>query len=362
MSQIGTALSLAAGAFATGMTGMPNFALQIYNNAVEKDLEKQREDRNSLWNRFVQAGNSAEHADQYVRASMDKAVAARAAQQAALIKNVTAAQGLARFSADMNLKAEGEIQKIKKDSALEAQARAQAAVLEIKPNEAGLAAIRQADLDAEAKAAREREEVRKNEELKLKKSGEARGWKELSIKEIEANAKLKAEENKQDANVFNVSGSPVTAKDSKIASKAEAEILGQTDFVDLAQRTLETFKQNPKMVYVPMSDAKQLADLQLAQLLERYPKSERFTRPLNLTAATVIKNGLNDPTSFKSAIFGNPQLLLQQLIDNAKHDRKQAILNYSKPEKRYRAQAFAAIQALEDKESQNYGVDFTPAH
>jgi len=114
MSQIGTALSLAAGAFATGMTGMPNFALQIYNNAVEKDLEKQREDRNSLWNQFVQAGNSAEHADQYVRASMDKAVAARAAQQAALTKNATAAQGLAKFAADMNTKAEAEIAKIKK--------------------------------------------------------------------------------------------------------------------------------------------------------------------------------------------------------------------------------------------------------
>lgn len=186
MSQIGTALSLAAGAFATGMTGMPNFALQIYNNAVEKDLEKQREDRNSLWNRFVQAGNSAEHADQYVRASMDKAVAARAAQQAALTKNATAAQGLAKLSADMNLKAEAEIQKIKKEAALEAQARAQAAVLEGKPQQAQLAAVRQAEQDEEARAAREREEARKNEELKLKKSGEARQWKELNLKEKEA--------------------------------------------------------------------------------------------------------------------------------------------------------------------------------
>jgi len=38
LGQIGTAISLAAGAFASGMTGMPNFAQKIYDNAIECGL------------------------------------------------------------------------------------------------------------------------------------------------------------------------------------------------------------------------------------------------------------------------------------------------------------------------------------
>lgn len=353
-NQIGTALSLAAGAFATGLTGVPNFALQIYNNAIEKDLEKQRDDRNSLWTKFVNAGNTAQEADQLVRASMDKALAARAAQQAAITRNAKAADGFAKFSAELNQKSETTIARIEQSKAVAARARAETVVAEDKPAQEAVKLLR--------------DEVKRMKDLERQKKLDAMAQQELNIKrkmlalaERKATAEEQQAQERQEANVFNVAGLPVTAKDSKMASKAETEVLGQTDLIDLAERTLQTFKEHPKMVYVPMSDARQLAELQLAQLLERYPKSERFTRPLNMTAARVIKNGLQDPTSFKSAVFGNPQMLLRELIENAKNDRKQAILNYSRTGDKYRAQAVKAIEELEAKESENYGVDFKTA-
>jgi len=74
---IGSALSVAMGAFASGMTGMPNFALKIYEDALARDLAKQRQQRDSILKQMEIAGLSVDEAEKMYRAQKDKEFATR---------------------------------------------------------------------------------------------------------------------------------------------------------------------------------------------------------------------------------------------------------------------------------------------
>ena len=344
MSQIGTALSLAAGAFATGMTGMPNFALQIYNNAVEKDLEKQREDRNSLWNRFVQAGNSAEHADQYVRASMDKAVAARAAQQAALTKNATAAQGLAAFSADMNRKSEDAIAKIKKEAALEAKARAETKIAEAQP-------AREAMKDL-------RDEIRRLEELDRQNRLDKNAQEDLNIKrrrlkldEDEAKRKAQLEqplpagatEYDELMNSFKAEGAKGAAKRLQQTVKVDGISLLTTDpqtkqkqqeYWNGVSQTVGTLDRLIKKVEslpagVALTPAQKAdVDALSGAFAVAYPKLEGFRRALSVADKDVVLSKIvKDPGSITSGVLGTSLASLKSLKQAIDEDKYEQLKN-----------------------------------
>jgi hypothetical protein len=74
---IGSALSVALGAFASGMTGMPNFALKMYEDAINRDLLKQRQQRDSILKQMEIAGLGVEDAEKLYRAQKDKEFATR---------------------------------------------------------------------------------------------------------------------------------------------------------------------------------------------------------------------------------------------------------------------------------------------
>lgn len=106
--QIGTALSLAAGAFATGMTGMPNYAMKIYSDAVERDLDIQKGKYNSLVNQYNRLLGDAEDAEKLARADLNDL----AALQVEAIKARSTVRGIApaaeRMIAELQAKAERE--------------------------------------------------------------------------------------------------------------------------------------------------------------------------------------------------------------------------------------------------------------
>ena len=84
---IGSAISVAAGAFAAGMTGMPNFAMKIYEDGLARDLQRQREQRNSLVKQMELSGLSVEEAEKLYRAQKDKEFAARMEVAASTMRN-----------------------------------------------------------------------------------------------------------------------------------------------------------------------------------------------------------------------------------------------------------------------------------
>lgn len=343
-NQIGTALSLAAGAFATGLTGVPNFALQIYNNAIEKDLEKQRDDRNSLWTKFVNAGNTAQEADQLVRASMDKALAARAAQQAAITRNAKAADGFAKFSAELNQKSETAIARIEQSKAVAAKARAEAVVAEAKPAQEAIKQLR--------------DEVKRMEDLERQKKLDALAQQELNIKRRQlaiAERKEKREaaaeqpptpgasEYDQLMGAFRVEGAKGAAKRLAQTIKVDGVSLLTTDpqtkqdqqkYWNGVSQSLGTLdKLIKKIEALPAGVAllpaqKAEIDALAGQFAVAYPKLEGFRRALSVADKDVVLSKIiKDPGSITSGVLGTSLASLRTLKKAADADKYDQLKN-----------------------------------
>lgn len=334
--QIGTAVSLAMGAFATGLSGVPNVAQRIYENAVEKDIERQREDSRSLLNRLTQAGNSQQQAEQMIRSIADNTMATNLQIQAAKTSSVKARDAANTAAAMFRANAENRMMMIDRDLRDEAQQKFQRGVT-----------LEELRLKKEASA---RQDVAQLLEAQRLKTDEAKVAAQIAKETREAATE-------REGKMFQVGPVAVAANDKTVARKAQEQILGQTDFVEGAERTLGILKENPRMSFIPFTDANQTLKLALAQMLERYPKSERFGRPLNVTASKVIKGGLppeKGAEAILNSVFGNPVLVISELVKDAKSVRDAAIEYYggSDPEGVERAK-----QYLLQRES---GTGFTP--
>jgi len=326
-SKIGTAVSLAAGAIAAGLTGGPNQAMKMYENAIESDLEKQRRDQQSLLNRLVRAGNRVDQAEEIVRSIGSRVMANRLESASSQIASAKAKEGLAQLGASLRTGAEDRIEKMREARAAEAR---QQAALNIQRAELGL---------------RREDQRRKDLELELDAARLAQQERKLSIEET----KLQAEsaERKSDRS-FTIPGTDIQleAGTPAQARKAEEQILGQSDFINGANRVLTILKENPYAVYIPGTQARQDAKLALAQMLERYTKSERFGRPLNVTASTVIKTGLPDlgAEGILNNVFGDPSKVIEDLLSDVKQSQALAVQTYGG--KSPPAERRAAVEAL----------------
>lgn len=127
--QIGSALSIALGAFASGMTGIPNYALKIYNDAVERDLDIQKSKYNSLVNQYNRLLGDAADAEKLARADLNDL----AALQLEGIKSYSTIKGVGpateRMVAEIRAKAAKEREEvaIKQAQAREADVEARLA-------------------------------------------------------------------------------------------------------------------------------------------------------------------------------------------------------------------------------------------
>ncbi len=140
---IGSAISVALGAFASGMTGMPNFAMKIYEDGLNRDLQRQREQRNSLVKQMEMAGLSVDDAEKLYRAQKDKEFAVRMEFAASTARNpkareeayksaVTLAQKAAVDEADVQKKLAEGYKATKQGELAAAQAGAVQPELELK--------------------------------------------------------------------------------------------------------------------------------------------------------------------------------------------------------------------------------------
>jgi hypothetical protein len=140
---IGSAISVALGAFASGMTGMPNFAMKIYEDGLNRDLQRQREQRNSLVKQMEMAGLSVDDAEKLYRAQKDKEFAVRMEFAASTARNpkareeayktaVTLAQKAAVDEADVQKKLAESYESTEKAKLATEQAKAIKPELELK--------------------------------------------------------------------------------------------------------------------------------------------------------------------------------------------------------------------------------------
>jgi hypothetical protein len=305
LGSIGSALSLAAGAFASGMTGMPNYAMQIFNNAVEKDLELQKMKRDSLFARLRDAGHSVESAEEVVRASARLVASAQAGKLAAMTK-------LPKVKASLAL----EQAKLTNDAIMK---MAQVAEIEARPGERAAEreerALRRKEIDARASAALEERRLAREQREELARQ-----------KRI----------NEEQARLVLVGDDELELRDSKRGQMIRQELAGQTTALQSAFRLEELFKKGGYSIFDPRSNeyrAEAIAELPL--LIESYPLGKGFRRAISKNAGEFLKEAMNKPTdaaSFVKKIFldRDPGVGVKSLREDFQRTYENSIRNYVK--------------------------------
>ena len=361
LGQIGSAISLALGAFASGMTGMPNFAQKIFDNAIEQDLAEQKRRSDSLYQRLVAAGHTVEGAEDLVRAQLKLIGASQQGLRAAQVKLPQVRQRMQVEMAKQVNDAVGTMARVANQERTAGAAERRADVAErgaevserrAKTAEEQLAYQKERDKalalerekmnkqDVGFKQARLNLDARKLDFDKKKQTDD------LAYKKQVRDEKLSEEEAQR---TFSVAGMPIQSKDKTQARNAEEAVLGESEFIDLAEETLNIFKEHPVAANVWNTTAYNTAKLYLGQLLERYPKVERFRRPLNVTASKVVKSAMGSLQGLESAVFNRPEEVLGAMIQEAKLARRMAISTYARPTTSGQEQAQRAIEAIESR-------------
>ncbi|MBU6278548.1 MAG: hypothetical protein KGN78_04830 [Actinomycetales bacterium] len=294
LGQIGTAISLAAGAFASGMTGMPNFAQKIYDNAIEQDLQAQKRRSDSLYQRLVNAGSSVENAENMVRAQLKLVGAAEQTRRAAEIKLPQVKAKIEATAAKSALDAANTMERIARDQAKEARESALAPLRERK--------LKAETVIAEGTPARLKEEMR----LRREKADLDREQAEQARQDRIAATKDK-EEQKRIARGLTVGTTELELK-SETGSKDVRDNIAAREQAMMSILKLESlFKKEGLGIYKPFSDARTEAIEELSTFIEQYPKAAGFKRAISLSAAKQLKEGLQNPAggfAFVKKILG----------------------------------------------------------
>jgi len=330
--QIGSAISLALGAFASGMTGMPNFAQKIFDNAIEQDLAEQKRRSDSLYQRLVAAGHTVEGAEDLVRAQLKLIGASqqgiRAAQvklpqvkqrmQVEMAKQVndavstmarvanqeraaTAAERRAGIAetAEARMAAKAPAEKRR----LEAQASLAESELEMVPakkaklaSEAEAAALRPQQIRADMKALNKR--LRMDEEkldLEREKAENAR------------QDRLDAAKNKQEEDRI---ARGLTVGDSELELKTKLRAPLIRDQISYRQQALLSLIKLDRLIdeaggdsyeiWKPGSTTRGAAMAELNLAIENFSKGAGFPRAISVAAKELLIKAAQEPESYKT--------------------------------------------------------------
>lgn len=276
IGQIGTAISLAAGAFASGMTGMPNYAMQIYNNAVEKDLELQKMKRDSLFSRLRDAGHSAESAEEMVRASARLIAGAQAGKLASIAK-------LPKVKASLSL----EQARLVNDAVI---GMARAAELEARPGE------------------REQDRELRREEIAARRAAASASAEEkrLAREQREALRQEKIDQEREKRNI-NVGYDTLELIDKTGGRQIRKELSNRVSALTAAVELDELFKEGGYEIFNVASNKYRGRGLALLpMLIEQYPLGKGFERAISKNAGEFLKEAMAKPqeaTSFIKKLF-----------------------------------------------------------
>jgi hypothetical protein len=353
LQQIGTAISLAMGAFASGMTGMPNFAQKIYDNAIEQDLQAQKRKSDSLYQRLVQAGNSVNSAEDLVRAQLKLIGAAEMSRRSAQIKLPQVKAQIEAKAASEALKATSEMQRIAKDQATMAR-------------EAELGPLRVQKLRAETKIA-EGTPARLEEEMRLRREKADRERKEA---ELAREDRIAATEDKAEqeriARGLTVGTTELELK-SKTGSKDVRDNIAAREQAMMSILKLESlFKKEGYSVFNPLSEARTEAIEELATFIEQYPKAAGFKRAISLSAAKQLKEGLQAPAggiAFVKKVLGvDPTVAITGIrkeVQRSYADQVRSVVR--NPQSDAVNDAILSAYAKADEEIKKYEMMQTPA-
>lgn len=345
---IGSAISVAAGAFAAGMTGMPNFAMKIYEDGLARDLQRQREQRNSLVKQMELSGLSVEEAEKLYRAQKDKEFAARMEVAASTMRNPKArdealkaattlaskalldeadiatkqakayestekgklaAQQAAAVQPELELKGAEQLRKLEKDRQDAIQTVLDRALRE---------KMKQAEIDAQIMGINKRYAI-DAATLGLKaKETELPAGIEGASQYDQLQAAFKAEGTKglakKVSQTFRVDGVNLLARseeEAKSQQKLFDNLRSSKDALDALVKEVDKMTAWDSMA--PTERASKVRALG-AKFAVAFPKSENFNRALSVADKDVVLDEvLQNPTSLRSWLFDQSKASLKTL-------------------------------------------------
>jgi len=350
---IGSAVSVAMGAFATGMTGMPNFALQIYNASVDEALKRARENRQSAYNKAIAAGVDARDAEKYWRAQQDKTMALTLQEKANAVQNADAKAKMYDAAQQFYAKSVMDEADVRKKLAEASKAEAEAKSEPLKTQNAALEVQRKAYSDY-ADALNKAEQIKVTDEasrraysaaiynankdyeaamagIKAKEKSEALPAGVEGMSEYDKlNAAFKAEGTKglakQVAQTFSVDGVKLLARseaDRNVQQKFWSGFSSSQKAIDKLTKEIDKMKLWDSLA--PTERAARVESL-AAKFAVGYPKSEGFQRALSVADKDVVMDQvLQNPTSLKSWLLGLSSASIKALKKSMEEEKIEAL-------------------------------------
>ena len=290
LGQIGTAISLAAGAFASGMTGMPNFAQKIYDNAIEQDLQAQKRKADSLYQRLVQAGNSVNSAEDLVRAQLKLVGAAELSRRSAQIKLPLVKAQIDAKAASEALKATETLGRVAKDQA------SMAREAELRPYQ--VRKLKAETVIAEGTPAR----LKKEMDLRIENAERDREEDKQKRQDRLDAAKTKADEDRINRELT-LGETNLELKDDKRAPLIRDNISYRAQALESLiklERLLDKAGGDGYELWKPGSNTRGEAIAELNLAIENFSKGAGFARAISVAAKELISKAVQEPDSYKT--------------------------------------------------------------
>lgn len=350
LSAIGSALSVAAGAFATGMTGMPNFALQIYNAGVDEALKRARENRQSAYNKAIQAGVDAADAEKYWRAQQDKTMALALQEKAQTVGNAEARVKFLDAAQQFYGKARKEEAEVQKTIAEASKLTAEAKSVPLKDQTAALEVQRKATADY-MDALNEANKIKVTDAASLRDYNAAiyKANKQYEADMAEITAKKPAEFVEKDneyntlMDVFKAQGAKGAAKrieqtfsvdGVKLLARDKTRAQSEQKFWDgfsKQEATLNDLLDSVKKLPaggVALTPAQKAGVKALAaKFAVAYPQLEGFQRALSVADKQIVVDFLGNPGGLFSGAFGTTVAALEKFKDSVEEEKQSRLQN-----------------------------------
>lgn len=360
LDRIGTAIALALGGFASGLSRTPNVVLQMINNATEADLAKQKEKENSAYRRLVDAGHTADAAEELVRAQMKLVTAAEFNRKAAETKLPQVRAKIELESAKLVGDAIRSYAQVAKDERagviMEKEAPLKRKVLEGKVEEAEErkqgAPYRLRSLAAKAIA----DELRPDQIRQAMRNDAARLKLDREKAENAREDRIRAEEDKAEQNKIarelEVGDATLELKTDKRAPQIRTDISNREQGLMSAMKLHSLLKRGGLEIFNPTSDLRGEAIAELNLLMETFPKTQAFNRAISVNAKQVLEKAFQDPTGyaafFKEIFMGrDPAVGIGAMLQEGKRSYADAVRNQVRDSKDPKIEA--AIQSSYQK-------------
>lgn len=321
-AQIGSALSVAMGAFASGLTGMPNYALKIFEGAVERDLEAQKAKYNSLVNQYNRVLGDTDDAEKLARADLNDL----AALQVEATKMESKVRGVGPAADQMIAELRAKATKEREEVALKMAEAREAKVKADMARELNDSLIKQrnaADKRANAAAGVAGASKPPAAGKELPNRGESGLDLFYRLNAIEQGKRIFNVKNPSTGKIIEIAASSVPAK-----TEAQNQLTYRQSALEQADRVLDLLKAKPNMLNV--NEIKQVQSA-ITRFLTEYPASSGAKRILPRTDKDIVMNAVFDnpvPYARYSNLFDNTRVAMEEFKHSIKDGINQVVSYY----------------------------------